>query len=111
MGEGAAINENFVCLGNCNDQPERRRTGAMMELRSALADACMRLNGVEAAQSPAPQVTAASFPDPLPVRVAMIEDSGAEQAEASFSEGFAEVSGMPQDEDKSDDEPTRPETY
>jgi len=111
VGVVSAIEENLLGLRSRIDQSEKRHTGAMMELRSALADACMRLNGVEAAQSPAPQVTAASFPDPLPVRVAMIEDSGAEQAEVSFSPTFAEVSDMPQDEDRFEEAPTRPETY
>ena len=113
VGVVSAIEENLLGLRNRLDQSEKRHTGAMTELRSALANACMRLNGVEAAQSPAPpQVSAVPFPDPLPVRVDMIEETGEEPTEISFAPAFAEVSDLPQDENPSEGEPpTRPETY
>jgi hypothetical protein len=53
IGAVSTLEENLLVLRNRLDQSEKHHTGAMMELRSALAEACMRLNGVEAAQSPA----------------------------------------------------------
>ena len=65
VGALSAMEESLHELRNRVNQSEKHHTGAMMELRSALADACMRLNGVEAAQSPATEA-ALPFSDPLP---------------------------------------------
>ena len=59
VGALSALEESLHALRNRVDQSEKHHTGAMMELRSALADACMRLNGVEAAQSPATEAAPA----------------------------------------------------
>lgn len=83
-----------------------------MELRSALANACMRLNGVEAAQSPAPAVTVSSFAEPLAVRDATVQDVEVEEgSDDLFSSAFVEVSDVPQDENNSEEMPTQPESY
>ena len=111
IGAMSTLEENLLVLRNRLDQSEKHHTGAMMELRSALAEASMRLNGVEAAQSPAPPVTVSSFAEPLPVRAAMVEDVDVEQSEDLFSSDFAEVSDMPQDEKDSEEMPTQPESY
>jgi TPR repeat protein len=107
----SALEENLLVLRNRLDQSEKHHSGAMTELRSAIADTRMRLNGVEVAQAPTPQVTTSSFPDPLPVRVEMVEDVGTDRGEVSFSSAFAESSDMQEDEIKADDMPAQPESY
>ena len=107
VGALSALEESLHGLRNRVDQSEKHHTGAMMELRSALADACMRLNGVEAAQSPATEA-ALAFSDPLP-STAM--SAGMESGEPSIPPGFAESSSLPQDENKSAEMPAQPESY
>ncbi|HMI97473.1 MAG TPA: tetratricopeptide repeat protein [Micropepsaceae bacterium] len=111
VGAVSTLEENLLVLRNRLDQSEKHHNGAMTELRSALANARMRLNGVEAAQSPAPQITTSSFPDPLPGRVAMVEDADTGQSEVSFSSAFAESSDMQWDEIKADEMPAQPESW
>jgi hypothetical protein len=111
VGTLSSLEESLQALRNRVDQSEKHHTGAMMELRSALADACIRLNGVEAAQSPAPAVAVSSFVEPLPVRAAMVEEVDLEQSEDLFSSAFVEASDMPQDENYADETPAQPESY
>jgi localization factor PodJL len=107
VGALSALEESLHALRNRMDQSEKHHTGAMMELRSALADACMRLNGVEAAQSPAPEA-ALAFSEPLPSAAMR---AGMESGEPSIAPAFAESSSRPQDEKKSAETPDQTESY
>jgi localization factor PodJL len=111
IGAMSTLEENLLVLRNRLDQSEKHHTGAMMELRSALADACVRLNGVEAAQSPAPTVTVTSFPEQFAASAAVVEELDVEPAEDVFSSAFAETSDLPQDENRFDETPAQPESY
>src|SRR5580693_9030354 len=48
IGAMSALEANLLVLRNRLDQSEKHHTAVMMELRSVLADAGIRLNGVEA---------------------------------------------------------------
>ena len=111
IGAMSTLEENLLVLRNRLDQSEKHHTGAMMELRSALADACVRLNGVEAGQSPAPAVSVTAFPEPLPVSAAVVEEMDVEPAEDVFSSAFTEASDLPQDENRPDETPAQPQSY
>ena len=107
VGTLSALEESLQALRNRVDQSEKHHTGALTELRSALADACMRLNGVEAAQSPAPEAAHAFF-DALPSTAMR---AGMESAESSFPPALDESSSLPQDEKESAETPDQPESY
>jgi TPR repeat protein len=111
IGAMSTLEENLLVLRNRLEQSEKHHTGAMIELRSALADACVRLNGVEATQSPTPAVTVTSFPESLAVSEAVVEEVEFEQSEDSFSSTFTEASDLPQDENHSEETPAQPESY
>ncbi len=111
IGAMSTLEENLLVLRNRLEQSEKHHTGAMMELRSALADACVRLNGLEAVQPAAPVVTVSPFPHALPVSTAMVEEADVERAEDAFSRAFTEASDMPQDENSSDEPLAQPESY
>jgi TPR repeat protein len=123
IGAMATLEENLLVLRNRLEQSEKHHTGAMIQLRSALADACVRLNGVEAAQSPTPAATVTSFPESLAVREAVVEPESlavreavveeveVEQSADLFSSTFTEASDLPQDENISDETPAQPESY
>src|SRR5258706_6296366 len=92
IGAMSTLEENLLVLRNRQDQSEKHHTGAMMELRSALADACVRLNGLEVVQPAAPVVTISTFRETLPVSTATVEEADLERADAVFSQSFTEAS-------------------
>jgi localization factor PodJL len=57
----SAVGEDVLALRNHVDQSEKHQAGATAELRAALAQACMRLNGLEAGR---PAVPGFTFPEP-----------------------------------------------
>src|SRR5712671_5105777 len=81
IGSMSTLEENLLVLRNRLEQSEKHHTGAMMELRSALADACVRLNGLEVVQPAAPVVTISTFSETLPVSTAMVEEADLERAD------------------------------
>ena len=111
IGAMSTLEENLLVLRNRLEQSEKHHTGAMIELRSALADSCVRLNGLEGVQPAAPVVTVTPFPESLAVSEAVVEEMELEQSEDLFSSTFTEASDLPQDENRSDETPAQPESY